>query len=470
MKGTNNPTVKKRTMKMPHPFVLIILLLILITILTYIIPSGQYQRIVDEETGRTLVDPNTFEYIEQTPVSPFGFVQSIPIGMNEAAWVMILIFMVGGSFGIINATGAIESALNASIDLMKGKDKLLLAGLMAIFSLGGATFGMAESTLIFIPIGVMLAQALGYDKLVGMAVVNLGASIGFASGWMNIYTVGVAQGIAEVPLFSGMGFRIISHVILLSIGIAYVFWYANRIKKDPTKSILYGTTGEVGTEKIQAEIPPFDGKRKRVMFVVLVGFIILIYGITSGWSTGTQISALFLVMGVVAGYAGGMTTTQIADAFAEGARGLVFGALLVGLCRALVVVMTEGNIIDTILYAVSNALSGTNNVVGAGMMTLLQSFINFLLNSGSGQAAATMPIMAPLADVLGVSRQTAVLAFQYGDGLSNSLWPTSGVLLAGLSIAGISYEKWIKFVLKLMIILHVVVIGLTMISVVIGYN
>lgn len=461
---------KTRKSLLPHPFVLIVILIIISTIMTYVIPAGQYQRVEDPGTGRQVVDPASFQYIDKTPVTPYGMVQAIPKGMNEVAWIMILVFMVGGSFGIINATGAIEAGLNASIKAMKDKDKLLIAGLMIVFSLGGATFGMAESTLIFIPVGVMLAKALGYDAIVGMAIVNLGATCGFAAGWMNIFTVGVAQGIAQLPLFSGMGYRLFTHVIVLGIAIIFVLRYASKIKADPTKSILYGIDKEGDTSKVEREILEFTGKRKRVLLVVLIGFAVLVYGITSGWSTGTQISSLFLVMGIVAGFVGGLNTGEIATAFADGAKSVTFGALMVGLCRGMVVVLTEGNIIDTILFGLSSTLQGLPRVVAAGLMTLLQTFINFPINSGSGQAAATMPIMAPLADVLGITRQTAVLAFQYGDGLSNSLWPTSGILMASLSIAGINYENWLKFVVKLMVILQIAVILLCMLAVVINYQ
>lgn len=217
-------------------------------------------------------------------------------------------------------------------------------------------------------------------------------------------------------------------------------------------------------------IPEFTKRRKVVLLIILVGFIVLIYGITHGWSTGTQISSLFLVMGIVVGYAGGLKTDQIAEEFINGAKSLTFGALLVGLCRAMVVILTNGQIIDTMLHGMANALNGLPAVIAAGLMVPVQLLLNFLINSGSGQAATTMPIMAPLADILGVSRQTAVLAFQYGDGLSNSLWPTSGILLAGLSIPGIPYDKWLKWVWKLMLLMYVAVTALTMISVVIGYE
>lgn len=464
---------KKKWLKVPHPYVLIFLLIILCTILTYVVPAGTYDRYKDEATGQTLVDPDSFHYVDQTPVTPFGMVQAIPTGMGEVGWIIFLVFIIGGSFGIINATGAIDAGLGASIKFLKGKDKILIIALMIIFSLGGATFGFAESTLIFIPIGVMLARALGYDAIVGMAIVNIGAVCGFAGGWMNIFTVGVAQGIAGLPLFSGMGYRILAHAVVLVISCIYIFFYTSRIKKDPSRSLIADLERKVAAEASETEnnaVPEFTLQRKLVLIVVLIGFVVLVYGITHGWSTGTQISSLFLVMGIVCGFVGGMGPTKVAEAFINGAKGLTFGALLVGLCRAMVVILTNGQIIDTILYGMASLFQGMPAVLAAGLMVPVQLFINFFINSGSGQAAATMPIMAPLADLLGVSRQTAVLAYQYGDGLSNSLWPTSGILMAGLSMAGIPFDKWFKWVWKLMLYLYVAVTILVMVSVVIGYK
>ena len=342
---------------------------------------------------------------------------------------------------------------------------------MAIFSLGGATFGLAESTLIFIPICVMLAKALGYDAIVGMAIVNIGAVCGFAGGWMNIFTVGVAQGIAELPLFSGMGYRIFTHAVVLIIAIAFVLAYAKKIKNNPEKSYMYAIENTAANENAANDSTiEFTRKRKLVLVVALIGFIVLIYGITNGWSTGTQISSLFFVMGIACGYVGGLKADEIWDAFVEGAKSVAYGALLVGLCRAMVVVLTNGQIIDTILHSLAGLLDGLPSVIAAGLMVIVQTLLNFLVNSGSGQAATTMPIMAPLADILDISRQTAVLAFQYGDGLSNSLWPTSGMLMAGLSMSGIPYDRWLKFVGKLMLIMYAAVVVLTMLSVVIGYK
>lgn len=459
---------KKKAWKMPHTYAIIVTLIIICTILTYIVPAGTYDRVVNDE-GRTVVVPGSFHLVDKTPVGPFQMVQAIPTGMGEVAWIVFLVFIIGGAFGIINATGAVEAGLGAAIKKVNGKDSLLIIFLMFIFSIGGATFGMAESTLVFVPILVVMARKMGYDAITGMAIVNLGACCGFAGGWMNMFTVGVAQGICELEIFSGMGFRLIVHAMVLVVAIFFVLSYAKKVKANPENSIIYDIEA-AGSDIEETEVLEFTGRRKAVLACIAIGFAILIYGILNGWGTSSHLSSIFLIMGVVCGFVGGLKVNEVCDAFIAGAKGLTYGALVVGLARAMVVVLTQGQIIDTIVHGLSSALDGMPAAIAAGLMVVVQTIINLPINSGSGQAAATMPIMAVLADALDVSRQTAVLAYQYGDGLSNSLWPSSGVLMASLSIAGIPYEKWLKFVLKIIIAMYIVVIAMTMVSVVIGYN
>lgn len=456
---------KKKGIKIPHTYVLILLIIFTVTVLTYIIPSGQYARYTPEGSSTVMIDPSSYQRVDQTPVTPFKMVQAIPQGMTEVGWIIFLVFIIGGAFEIINATGAIEASIGALITKLSGRGKILIPILMVAFSFAGATIGMAESTIIFIPIGISLARALGYDAIVGMAMVNIGAVIGFAGGAMNMFTVGVAQGIAGVPLFSGMEFRIIAQVIFLAGAIFYIMRYAAKVKRDPTSSVIYDLeAAHKQTMEEAKELLEFTGRRKAVMLVMAAGFAVLIYGIITGWSTGTQISSLFLVMGIVAGFVGGMGPNTIAETFIKGAKAMTYGALVIGISRAILVIMTEGQIIDTILHAAGVALGNFPPYVAAGLMLLVQLGINFIINSGSGQAATTMPIMAPLADVVNVPRQTAVLAYQYGDGFSNSLFPTSGVLMASLSIANIPYEKWLKWAGPLMAILYGIATVLVIIS------
>jgi len=456
-----------KKIKIPHTYVLIFCIIVIMAVLTYIVPAGQYDRVKDEATGRVLVDPNSYQVVEQTPVKPFDIIKAIPAGMGEVSWIIFLIFIIGGSFGIINGTGAIESGIAHSVKKLEGKEKIIIPVTMIIFSIGGATIGLAESTLIFIPIGIALAKSLGFDRITGMAMVNIGATVGFAGGALNPFNVGVAQGIAGLPLFSGMEFRIFGQVIFLIIAIWYTMSYSIKIKKDPTMSLLYGLEDDykVGSGN---EIQEFTTRHKLVLLTMLIGFCFIIYGVLKGWSTSSDLASIFLVMGIVSGFVGGNNSTQVADNFIIGAKSVTYGALVVGLSRGILVVLQQGQIIDTIIHSASGALTIFPVIISAVLMLIVQVVMNFIVNSGSGQAAITMPIMAPLADVVGVSRQTSVLAFQYGDGLSNSFFPTSGILMAGLSIAGIPYDKWFKWVLPLMIELHIVAAGLVVISHLIG--
>ena len=456
--------------KVPHTFVLLFGLIILVAIATYIIPAGQYERSENPTTGVMEVDAESFQFIEQNPVSIPQIFTSIPTGMNEAAWIIFLIFIIGGSFGMINGTGAIESGISKVVVGLKDREKILIPATMFLFALGGASFGMAESTLVFIPIGVMLARRLGMDAITGMAMVVLGAAAGFTSGVLNPFTVGVAQGIAELPLFSGMAFRIVILIVYVAIGAAYVVWYGNRIKKDPTKSLVYEMELEEKTKMRPLDEVVFTKRHAMVLLALVAGFGVVIYGVFNEWSTGTDITATFLAMGIVAGLVGGNSVNKIAEDFVEGAKGLTYGALIVGLAYGLMVVLREGQIIDTVIYSVASVVSGLPAVLGGAAMYTVQMFINFFIPSGSGQAAVTMPIMAPIGDLIGMTRQSTVLAFHLGDGLSNYIYPTSGILMAGLSLANIPYTKWLRWFLPLFIIWYVVSCIFMVISVLIDYG
>jgi len=461
----------KRKITVPHSYVLIFILIVIAALATYIVPSGSFDRVLDEASGRTLVVPGSYHRVENNPVSFLDVFRSIPKGMTDSGWIIFLIFIIGGSFGIITKTGTIEAAIGSGVKYLEGKEKILIPVTIAIFALGGATFGLAESTLIFIPILVALSRALKFDALVGMAIVTFGANAGFSGGAFNIFTTGVAQGIAGLPLFSGLWLRVVTTLVLSIIISIYIIRYAMKIKKDPTNSIVYELEqSEIATDTQNTEIEVFNLRRKLVLIVVAIGFVFIVYGVTHDWSTGTDLSAIFLIMGIVAGLVYGLKPGEIADAFIDGAKGLIYGALIVGFCRAIVVLLEDGLIIDTIVNALASGIGNFPKVISAMLMLFVESFLDFIIGSGSGKAAATMPIMAPLADMIGLTRQTAVLAYQLGDGISNSLWPTSGVLMAGLSIAKIPYEKWLKFAVPLIILLYVASSIILMIGAAINYG
>ena len=444
---------KKKFFKIPHTYVILFIVILTMAILTYIIPAGEFLRVEDPNTGRTVVDPASFENVTQNPTSFFDLWKSVPNGMTRASSIIFFIFIVAGSFNIINATGAVEAGISRIALKLKGKDMVMIPIFVVIFSIFGGTIGMAEETIVFVPIGIALARALGYDAIVGTAMIMLGAACGFTSGFMNPFTVGVAQGIGELPLFSGIQFRLVILVVMVIVTSIYILRYGAKVKADPEKSIVKELELEEKHQVIDlSSLPEFKTEHYFVLLTLAGGLGVIIFGVfTYGWYI-TEISAAFLAMGVIGGFLGKMGPSQVSKEFVNGARGIVFGALIVGIARAILVVMQDGLILDTIIYGLANAIQNLPQAISVLGMYAVQVIINFFIPSGSGQAAATMPIMIPLADVINVNRQVAVTAYQFGDGFTNSIIPTSATLMAVISLAGIAYEKWVKFLWPLMVI------------------
>ena len=436
--------------KVPHVYVIIFCLIILAAIATYLVPAGEYERVT--ENGVTVVVNDTYSQVSSSPVGFFGIFKSVHEGMSEAAGIIFFIFIVGGAFGIFRATGTVDGAIHTLSKKLGGKEILLIPGLMIFFALGGAIFGLAEETIPYIMIVTPLALMLGYDRMVGVGIVLGGAAAGFTAAFMNPFTIGVAQGIAEIPIYSGLVTRIVFWVIFLSVSIAYVMLYARKVKKDPTKSVLYGEEPNdeltINPEN-QHPLTIRQGFILATLFLTVIGLAIGV--IKFDWYI-TEISGMFLLMGIVMGIIGKMHVNDMAEAFIEGCKVLVMGALVVGFAYAILIVLENGNIMDTILYGLANLVSGLPSGLTAIGMYLAQCLLNFIVPSGSGQAALTMPIMTPLADLVGVNRQTAVLAFQFGDGISNILTPTSGYFMAGLAVAGVAWTKWVRFIWPLILI------------------
>jgi uncharacterized ion transporter superfamily protein YfcC len=462
--------VKKTKFKIPHTYVILFAMIIIMALLTYVIPAGQYQK-VESATGRMVVDPDSFANVDSNPAKPFDILKAFPKGLAAAQGIVFFIFIVGGSFNILNQTGAIEAGIGKIALGLKGKEVLMIPIIVFVFSLGGATIGMAEEAIVFVPIGIALARALGYDAVTGMAIVSLGAAAGFTSGFMNPFTVGVAQGIAEVPLFTGIGLRLVIWVCTLVLVIGYVYRYANKVKKDPSKSIVFEL--EQQEKDMAIDLSNIRTLTKRdiiVLLIFFVGMATLVFGVFKfGWYI-TEIAAIFLAIGIFSGIAAGTSLDDIAKHFITGAKDMATGALVVGLARGILVVMEGSMVIDTIVYGLASGISTLPRTVSAVGMLIVQSFLNLIIPSGSGLAATTMPIMSPLSDVIGVTRQTAVLAYQFGDGITNSIVPTSGVLLANLSIAKIKYEEWFKFVGPLMLLWTLLGCIFMIIAVVINYG
>ena len=435
-----------------NTLVMIFSVVVLVAAATWIIPGGEYKREIKD--GKTLVVPGTFTTIANTPQG-IGAILTAPIkGFIQSAQIIAFLFVIGGAFSIIQTTGAVTVSMSRLAQTFARKphlQKFFIPVTMTLFSLGGAIFGMCEETMPFVLIFIPLAISLGYDSIVGTSIPFLGAAAGFAGSVFNPFIVGVAQGIAELPLYSGLGYRMIIWVISTTCMVTFISLYANRIKKDPSKSPVADIDRERKFSRSASESPDFTRAHKFVLMLFVLSIIVLVYGILKYQWYINEIAALFLALGIAGGLAGRLTLTQMTDSFKDGARDMIGVALIIGCARALLVVATEGKILDVLLHSLASVITQLHPIVAAQAMFLTQGIINFFVHSGSGQAALTMPIMAPLADVVGITRQTAVLAFQFGEGWINPMLPTSGVTMGVLGLAGIPWERWFKWMLPMQI-------------------
>lgn len=435
--------------RVPHTLVLLFGMVVLALLLTYILPAGTFQR-VENEHGRMQVVPGTYQLTPAVPrPSPVVVFTAIPRGLEAAAEIVFLIFIVGGAFAVLRRTGAVDALLGAALRGLGHRPLLLIAGGIVLFAIGSSTIGMAEEYLPFIPVLVALALALKYDAVVGVGIVTVGYSIGYGVATINPFTVLIAQDIAGVPPASGMAVRIVLTLIFLVVGVHHVWRYAVRVHADPSRGLV-------------ADIPPpligdphHAAAITRVQFavlaVVVAGLAVLVWGlIYRGWYL-VEMSAIFLAIALVIALIGRLPADDAARTFGEGAAELTMTALLVGFARAIQVVLDDGGVIDTIVHGLSLPLQALGPSLAAVGMFFVQSAVNFFIPSGSGQAYVTMPIMAPLADLVGVSRQVAVLAFQFGDGFTNILVPTNPVIIGMLSVAGVPFERWLRFVVPFML-------------------
>jgi len=452
--------MKLSLIKAPNTFIIIFSLIFLTALLTWIIPAGEYAR--HEVNGRQVVLNNTFHYVKSNPQG-LGDILLSPIkGFVDAALIIGLVFIVGGAFNIFHKTEAVDAAI---LGIVKVHNKsalmraVLIPALMITFSFGGATFGMSEEVIPFILVFIPLALMLGYDTITGIAIPFIGAGAGFAGAFLNPFTIGIAQEISGLQLFSGIGYRIFCWIVVTATAILFVVRYAERVKKKPELSCTYLSDIEKRKGIHVSEIQNFSGlnnRHKAVLIIFLLGLIVLVTGVLKYKWYIEEITAVFLVTGIAVGIAGKLKPGEITDAFVQGAKDMASTALVIALARGILIVSRDGKIIDSLLYQLSAPLSGMHSILSSQAMFLVQTFINFFVPSGSGQAVLTMPIMSPLSDLVHVTRQTAVLAFQFGDGFSNMIIPTSAVTMSVLALANVPWEKWAKWVLPLEIIFLIV--------------
>jgi uncharacterized ion transporter superfamily protein YfcC len=435
--------------KSPDSLLIVSVILILFTILTWIIPAGEYDRI--EKNGRNIVVPNSYHHVDAAPQGVADVLRAPLFGFEAAADIIAFVLLVGGAFSLFSFTGAFDAFFLKMLKLASRKPKAkswIIVGLMILFSFGGMSFGMSEETLVFVLITLPLARSLGYDNFVGLAIPFVGAGAGFAGAAYNPFTVGIAQGIAELPLFSGAGYRLIVWAVFTTIAILFVLWYARRLTNGKAKPFF-------GDQKSVNEVENVALTKGHIvaLLLFLLSLAAIAWGaVNDGWYI-PEICALFIALGITAALLNPKPVQSYLDAFYSGVKTMVPAALVICLSKAILVVADNGHIVDTVLFAMAESVNGLPKVVSVQLMFLVQGFLNFFIPSGSGQAAVTMPIMTPFSDIVGISRQTAVLAYQFGDGLFNLVIPTSGVTMGALAIAGIPFDKWIKWVWKLMVIL-----------------
>ena len=468
--SSGNMLKKKKGIQLPHIYVLLFAVIVVCTILTWVLPAGEFDRVVNEATGRTVAVAGTFHTVEQSPVGIFQMFQAIYNGMCDAGSVTFFVFVSFASINIIIASGAFNGLVAGLLKVFKGKARVAIIPIfMFIVGIASSTIGLFEEWFPFVPVFAGIAMAMGFDAVVGMAIVAFGAATGYSGAMMNPFTVGIAQGIAEVAPMSGMGYRFLCHMVMLVVGSALTIRYALKVQADPSKSLVYGETGHITMSEDDVQNAPFGIREKLVLLILLGGIIAVVYGCkVYGWYFA-ELSAVFVIMGVLSALVMGWGPNKIGELYSKGFTDIAMACMMIGLARGILMVLQAGNIIDTVVYYFSLPLAAFPSWFCGVAMLVMQTLLNFFIPSGSGQAAASMPIMAPLADLLGVSRDTAVLAFQFGDGLSNVLWPTAyPAILAGL--AGIKVEKWWKFAIPVGLALVLTQAGLMILAVLTGFG
>jgi len=439
-----------KKLRFPHTLVLLFSMIIAAQALTYVLPSGQYER-----DGRRVI-PDTYERVEKTPLEFHAFLTKIPGGMEKAADIIFFVFIIGGAIGVVRATGAIDALIGTSIEVLGRKRILLVGGMVGLFTLGSATLGMAEEYVPFMPILVTMCLALRMDAIVAMGIVYVGYAVGYGCAIMNPFTVLIGQDIAGLDPGSGMWYRAVLLLVCTLIGVHHLLRYARRVERDPSSSLVGDVDYSKGFDLPEdTRMTPSRGGVLVIFALAIVVFVYAVAILEEDWYL-VELSALFLSVAIVAGFVGGLSPNRLAGEFCKGAGDLTTTALLIGFARTIELVLSDGQVIDTVIHGVSGVLGSLGAEMSAVGMLIVQTLCNFFIPSGSGPAYVTMPIMAPIADEVGISRQTAVLAYQMGDGFTNSIIPTNAVLMGMLALGRIPYQRWLRFMLPLLLKIYLV--------------
>jgi uncharacterized ion transporter superfamily protein YfcC len=443
--------------RFPHPLVQLIGCILVAAGLTYILPSGEYERRKDEATGREVVIPRSYKQISPNPVNVWEALVAIPGAMADASAVVFFVFLTGAAFLVVDETGALRSGVDWLVRKLQNKDILVIPIACIVFATGGVLTNMQEEFIALVPVLLLLTSRLGFDPLTAIAISAGAAAVGASFSPINPFQVGIAQSLAELPILSSAGFRIIFLLIALSLWIVGTMRYAKRTRIIPQQT----QTSEATSISLRHSI---------VLFLLFSSFGLFVYGVLHLEWGFDEMNALFFLMGIVAGLIGGLGLTGTAQAFVKGFEAMAFSALLIGFAQAIFVVLKQGLIVDTIVHALATPLETLPVFLSAIGMMGVQTIIHFPVPSVSGHAALTLPVLVPLSDLLGLSRQVTVLAYQYGGGLCELITPTNGALMATLAAAGVRFDKWLRFVIPLFLILFLLGIIALFTAISIGLN
>ena len=452
---------------MPNTFVILFGLLLIVRLLSFLIPSGEFAR----KGAKKEVVANSFEYINQVRLNILDLFMAIPKGMVVTADLIFLVLIMGGAVAVIEKQGTFNAAVSKMVDKTGGNKYVLIITISILFGIIHGFGVSANAVIAFIPLGIILAQKLKLDAIAGVAIVYLGYYVGAVAPIFDPIALGVAQTIAKLPIFSGVMMRVYIFITIMIVTLIYLCRYVNKISKNPDDSFM-------GEEKFSSEIMandaekeiPFNLKHQLIVLCFFLTIGLFVYGsLQRGWGI-QQLSALFLIDGILTAIIGRIKPNEFVSTFMEGAKNILFGALVIGFARGVTVIMEDGKFIDTIVHAVFVPLSHLSPILGAVAMFLFNLIFNLILPSGSGQAAVVMPLMTPLSDVIDVTRQTAVIAFKMGDGITNMITPVSGTLMAVLAVGGVPFGKWFKFAFPLVIYWSIIAIIFVVIAVMTNYG
>lgn len=465
----------KRTFKVPHTYTIILALMVIVAIMTWIIPSGMFE--TTEVNGREVTVAGTYQPVDKVVVDPeTGSEEDLRQGVNAvleapiagiigAAEVIGFVLIVGGAIQIISATGAIDAGMRRVVRRFKKKDIIVIPIAMLLFALGGTTFGMAEETLPFFAIFLPIMLAMGFDSITAFMVVFIGARAGYIASTVNPFSVLIAQGVIGITGNPQLWLRLVMFVVIVGISVAWVVLYARKVRNNPEKSLTY-QDDLVKRNQLSdvADDVLFTGAQKVVLVVFLAGIALIAWGlVTQGWYMG-ELSAIFLAMGLISGIIARFSQQRIAEEFVVGLKDFVFSAVVIGLAKGVLVIASDGMIIDTILNSLANGLADVAPAVYAAILYLVENALSILVPSSSSLAALTMPIFGPLTELMGLNPEGAVTALCLGAPMMTLLSPTSAILVAGLSVCGVDLGKWWKTCWRFWLVMTVICIGFTAIS------